>query len=416
MSAFRNVLIELVVIIFLRRVFANTANDERLQLHPKETTTFVGDSVIFYCSKEKNSPTPVDWYHIPVGQNYKIHIYKSAIDELYITESGVNYQTYMSVDYNVPTGEYNLLIKNVSKAYAGTYFCIDTNVEQTTKKTELIVIDSPPTCQTNVSDEDALGENSCNIPPDYIEFNCSIRYHGNVAPVLGLYHDIGGGNDTRETRASKVIRYDNEAQSIVMLASLKLNGTFFHCRFKNIPPFSHLDKKSYECNSTVIKILYATNSSDSSVATGRKGVSSCSIKTNSELCQYRWRNQIGSRETIIHSRDLLHNDSQFLGSYQCLAECSLNGNMCTLEGQRVEFEDTYKGMWAIVALVSVFLGFISLVIVIAVLSTIIFKNKSKVHQSTSISGSFYAGYSPNEHSLLENKTSSISNPRSVGWK
>ena len=209
MSAFSILAIEMMIITFLRFAIAIAINDDRLQLHPKETTAFVGDSAIFYCSKEKNAPTPVDWYHIPVGQEYKIHIYKSAIDEFYITESGVNYQTYMSVEYDVLNGVYNLLIRNVIKAYAGTYFCIDTEPEQTTKKTELIVIDFPPTCQTNVSGEGALGENSCNIPPDYIGFNCSIRYHGNVAPVLELYNDVGGSNDSRETRASKVVRYDS---------------------------------------------------------------------------------------------------------------------------------------------------------------------------------------------------------------
>ena len=368
MFAFNNFFIELIVIIFLGFVFANADNDDRLQLHPNETTVFVGDSVIFYCSKEKNAPSPVDWYHIPVGKKDKIHIYKSAINELYITESGVNYQTYMSVDYNASTGEYNLLIRNVSKAYAGTYFCVDTEVEQTTKKTELIVIDSPPTCQTNVSGEGALGENSCDIPPDYIEFNCSIRYHGNVAPVLELYHDIGVGNDTRETRASKVIRYDNGIPSIVIMASLKSNGTFFHCRFKNLFPLSNLGRTFYECNSSVVKILYATNSSESYDVASKEGVSSCSIKTNSELCRYRWRNQVESRETIIHSRDLLHNDLQLLGSYLCLADCSLKGKMCTLRGQRVGFvaEYEYYYKWAVVAIVFVCLFIITLSLLVKV--------------------------------------------------
>ena len=158
----------------------DTNEDERLQLelYPNEATVFAGDSVIFYCSKEKDAPTPVDWYHIPTGERNKIHIYKSAIDEFYITNS-VNYQTYFSVDYNVSAGFYNLRIRNVSVMYAGVYFCVDTNVGQSTKQTELIVIDSPPLCQTNISGEGALGENSCNLPPDYIGFSCSVNYRGN---------------------------------------------------------------------------------------------------------------------------------------------------------------------------------------------------------------------------------------------
>ena len=115
--------------------------------------------MIFNCSKEKNFPNQVDWFHIPAGQKYKIRIYKSAIDELDINEYGVNPQTHMSMDYNASIGVYNLVIRNVSKANAGTYFCSDsgTNAEQTSENIELIVIDSPPTCQTNVSGEGALG-------------------------------------------------------------------------------------------------------------------------------------------------------------------------------------------------------------------------------------------------------------------
>ena len=161
----------LIFLILIRILSGSDVNDERLQLHPNETTVFVGDSVILYCSKEANAPTPVDWYHIPAGMRNKIHIYKSAIDEFYITEAGVNYQTYLSVDYNVSTGMYNLLIRKVLVEYAGTYLCVDTEVDQATKRSELIVIDRPPVCQHNITGDGAMGENSCNLPLDYIKFN-----------------------------------------------------------------------------------------------------------------------------------------------------------------------------------------------------------------------------------------------------
>ena len=190
-----------------------------------------------------------------------------------------------------------------------------------------------------------------------------------MAPVLELYHDVGGGmNDTREARVSKMSRCDKGTQSIVSIASLKLNGAVFHCRFKNISPLTHLDHTFYECNSSAVQILYAMNSSDSPSGTGREGLSSCSVKTNSELCRYRWMNQMGSRETIIHKRILLRDDSRIFGSYQCLADCPLKGSICTLEGQRVEFaaEDVCSyNMCAIVASICIFVFLISLFVTIS---------------------------------------------------
>ena len=386
MIAFGDVLLELIVVSGVTcfgSVSAKAVNDKRLQLHPNETTSFVGDSVILYCTKEIDAPTPVDWYHIPVGNKNKIHIYKSALNELYITESGVNYQKYMSVDYNNSTGEYNLLIRNVSKAYAGTYFCVDTAVQQATEKTELIVIDSPPTCQTNVSGEGALGENSCNIPPDYIEFNCSINYHGNVAPVLELYYTTLRGNATSIKSASKLIRYDNETLSDVILARSELNGQFFHCRFKNIFQYSHLNKNSYGCHSLPIKIIHAVSKESHDFA-GKEGVTSCVVDTNSQ-CKYKWMHQMESRYIIIRHRDLLNNDSTLLGSYQCLAECNFYGVSCSLKGQLVEFfptwakwsENEFKSAWVIVAGVFVCLFVILIMVLVLLLFICKFNQRNK---------------------------------------
>ena len=317
-------------------IAGSDASDERLRLHPNETTVFVGDSVIFYCSKEIDAPTPVDWYHIPAGKRNKIHIYKSAIKEFYITEAGVNYQTYLSVDYNVSTGTYNLLISKVLVEYAGTYLCVDTEVDQATQKTELIVIDRPPVCQHNISGDGAMGENSCNLPLDYIGFNCDVSYHGNVAPMLKVYS--GDSDSASKTVMVDKIRYHNQ-QNFVVNASSDLNGKRFHCQILHALESSHHNSTShYECSSTAVEIINALNSSESKeVVTHREGSSSCLNNTNSSLCEYKWKNRDESRETVIHSRDLLHNESALPGSFRCIAKCHFNGNYCELEGQLVEF-------------------------------------------------------------------------------
>ena len=86
--------------------------------------------------KELNAELPIaDWKHRPVGERRQIHIYSSALDDI---EN--SYEPYVSVRNNQTTGEYDLLMTNIQSFHAGTYFCIDSNREQTTVETELIVI------------------------------------------------------------------------------------------------------------------------------------------------------------------------------------------------------------------------------------------------------------------------------------
>ena len=43
-----------------------------------------------------------------------------------------------------------------------------------------------PTCSPNINLTNVLVDNDCDIDPDYIEFNCSIAYRGNVPPAMQL--------------------------------------------------------------------------------------------------------------------------------------------------------------------------------------------------------------------------------------
>ena len=46
------------------------------------------------------------------------------------------------------------------------------------------ISDAPPVCSSNVSLEEVMIENDCDIEPDYVQLRCSIIYSGNVVPVL----------------------------------------------------------------------------------------------------------------------------------------------------------------------------------------------------------------------------------------
>ena len=380
MFRIRDILFELILYIFITIARLTLGSDDgRLQLHPNEATVFSGDSVIFYCSKEKNASSPVDWYHIPTGERNKIHIYKSALKELFITKS-VNYQTYFSVDYNVSTGNYNLRIRNVSVMYAGVYFCVDTNVGESTKQTELIVIDSPPLCQTNVSGEGALGENSCNLPPDYIGFSCSVNYRGNLAPILELYHDAG--KDINETSVSNRVRYNSRSPAVIGTnVSSNMSGMFFHCEVKTVAQFPYHVKNSYRCNLPAIKVVYAMNSTASEVVTRREGISSCTINTNSQMmCEYKWKSQKKFPKSLILHRDLFHNDSTLIGSYRCMANCNLTGHFCSLEGQLVEFVAQDVGaVWVTIAPVFIVICFVLFFMLVSFVAICKFKQ----HQASS---------------------------------
>ena len=57
-----------------------------------------------------------------------------------------------------------------------------------------------PTCSTNINLTNVMVDNDCDIDPDYIEFNCSIAYRGNVAPDMQLQMSSIGVLDNATVR------------------------------------------------------------------------------------------------------------------------------------------------------------------------------------------------------------------------
>ena len=67
--------------------------------------------------------------HRPLGKQTPIHIYSSDLEQ--ILDS---YELYVSVRNNQRSGQYDLVMQNIQLSHAGTYYCVDSDEEQTTRR------------------------------------------------------------------------------------------------------------------------------------------------------------------------------------------------------------------------------------------------------------------------------------------
>ena len=91
--------------------------------------------------------------------------------------------------------------------------------------------DDNPTCRTNISH--VLVDNDCDIDPDYIDFNCSIAYRGNVAPDLQLQMSSIGVLDNVTVQTWQ--QFTTTYMSVVWTskASWRVRDGQFRCKVTN---------------------------------------------------------------------------------------------------------------------------------------------------------------------------------------
>ena len=99
---------------------------------------------------------------------------------------------------------------------------------------KLYISVAAPVCRTNISLTNVLVDNDCDIDPDYIEFNCSIAYHGNVAPDMQLQMSSIGvlDNVTVRTWPQSTTTY----MSVIWAskANRRMRDGRFRCEVRNI--------------------------------------------------------------------------------------------------------------------------------------------------------------------------------------
>ena len=166
-----------IVISFFFELLTGSAG---LEVSPGRATRSIGDTVRLNCSDpEINS---LHWSHVPLGSQMRTYIYNSGIGLQLKYKLGGRH----SVEVDDSSGSCDLLIKQLSVEDAGTYICRRDDGEYL--ETELIILVSKPTCESNRSLADVLVDNDCGLEPDCIELTCSTGYHGNVPPAMKWRH------------------------------------------------------------------------------------------------------------------------------------------------------------------------------------------------------------------------------------
>ena len=236
-----------------------------------------------------------------------------------------------SVEVDDSSGSCVLMIKRLQVEDAGTYICRRDDGEYL--ETELIILVSNPTCESNSSLADVLVDNDCGLEPDCIELKCSVVYHGNIPPVIQWRHPLESDVilssvvSHQSTPSNKIV----VVNSLTRVSNIRLNGTHFVCSVDEVES----GEQNYGCATRNISVMYLFN------VTERRPVEishddqtvniSCSANT-SQPCHYRWRvtstSSTNRIEIIGQTINLIRQD--FL-DMRCLAECRIRDEYCTVE-------------------------------------------------------------------------------------
>src|SRR6218665_931714 len=83
---------------------------------PRNATVLVHHSTFFNCSKSNHKPNEPTWYHYPLlGIRQEVYDYKKIIDK---------YADRFSIDKNITSGTFNLLVLRAERTDAGRYECV----------------------------------------------------------------------------------------------------------------------------------------------------------------------------------------------------------------------------------------------------------------------------------------------------
>ena len=310
-----------------------------LKVSPNRATRSIGDTVRLNCSDpEINS---LHWMHVSIGSQMRTCIYNSGIGLQLKYELGGRH----SVEVDDSSGSCDLLIKRLSVEDAGTYTCRRDDGEYL--ETELIILVSKPTCESNSSLADVLVDNDCGLVPDCIELMCSIGYHGNIPPALKWRHSsdpaviVSNAINQQSTTSKKIVVINSRTRA----SNIRLNGTHFVCSEDEVES----GEQSYGCATRNVSVVYLFNSTERrsiDISHDDQAVNISCLANTSQPCHYRWRVTSTSTKNPIEilgqTIDLLKQDFRDM---RCLAECRIRNVLCTLEPLVVEFNIIETESW-----------------------------------------------------------------------
>lgn len=298
-----------------------TANGVLL-IWPEDTEVVVGQSVTISC--HTSDVYSVHWEHTLVGSR--------TSREIYISKTVVRpYSWRVTIVGDSNKGEYNLTIGRVELSDAGKYHCIDRAGHGEKKDAQLIVLESFPQCNSNSNPDGMIGDNDCGIEPEDIKIVCTLRYSGNIPPVLEW---MDGGSNSTPLKTLTIERFPDE------------DATTFKATFTSVIRSDHrLSNNSIICKTALSKlhcasdvekfrILYVFNTS-STLQINQSSHVTCSANS-SQQCMYTWTEFIRLEENKIASAiNSIHIDRP--GRFICKAECEIRQQKCTVLPKSVEF-------------------------------------------------------------------------------
>ena len=268
--------------IFISFVLELLTSSAGLQVSPSRATRSIGDRVRLNCSDPLRDT--LHWSHVPLGSQMRTYIYNSGIGVHLRYKLGGRH----SVEVDDSSGSCDLLIKQLSVEDAGTYTCHRDDGEYL--KTELIILVSKPTCESNSSLADVLVDNDCGLEPDGIELTCSIGYIGNIPPALKWRHSsdpdviVSNAISQQSTPSNKIVVISSRTRA----SNIRMNGTHFVCSVNKVES----GEQSYGCATRNVSVVYLFNSTERrsiDISHDDQAVNiSCSANT-SQPCHYRWR-------------------------------------------------------------------------------------------------------------------------------
>ena len=283
-----------------------------------------------------------------------------------------------SVEVDDSSGSCDLLIKRLSVDDAGTYICRRDDGEYL--ETELIILVSKPTCESNSSLADVLVDNDCGLEPDCIELTCSIGYHGNMPPALEWRHSsdpaviVSNAISQQSMTSNKIVVINSRTRAL----NIRLNGTHFVCSVDEVES----GEQSYGCATRNVSVVYLFNSTERrsvDISHDDQAVNISCFANTSQPCHYRWRVTSTSTKNPIEilgqTIDLLKQDFRDM---RCLAECRIRNVLCTVEPLLVEFNRIETGSWRQLDLPLLITLLVNVIVIVVVVTILKFKIVSRL--------------------------------------
>ena len=127
----------------------------------------------------------------------------------------------------------------------------------------ILYVDFPennPTCNTNMSAIGYIGANRCDIEPDIMNISCSVRYSGNIPPVLQWRNEFSSRPMVLESQVARMTSNDFALASLLKSADTeRASESSYTCyadsTFAIVSPERKLKQQSYSCKSGPLRII-----------------------------------------------------------------------------------------------------------------------------------------------------------------